>query len=85
MICFTFSVVQKGGELGGAWVAQSVERPTSAQVVISRSVSSSPASVSVLTSRSVEPASDSVSPVSAPPMLMLCLSLSLCLSVINKH
>ena len=67
--------------LWGAWVAQSVERPTSAQVVISRSVSSSPASGSVLTAQSLEPASDSVSSsVSAPPLLMLCLSVSLSLS-----
>ena len=59
----------------GAWVAQSVERPTSAQVMISRSVSSSPASGSVLTAQSLEPASDSVSPsVSAPPPLMLYVS-----------
>ena len=36
---------------GGAWVALSVERPASAQVVISRSVSSSPASGSVLTAQ----------------------------------
>ena len=61
----------------GAWVAQSVKRPTSAQVAISRSVSSSPASGSGLTARSLEPASDSVSPsLSAPPPFMLCLSLS---------
>ena len=46
----------------GAWVAQSVKRPTSAQVTISRSVSSSPASGSVLTAQSLEPVSDSVSP-----------------------
>ena len=66
----------------GAWVAQSVERLTSAQVVISRSVSSSPASGSVLTAQSLEPASDSVSPcLSAPPLLVLCLSLS----KISKH
>ena len=45
----------------GAWVAQSVKRPTSAQVMISRSVSSSPASGSVLTAQSLEPVSDSVS------------------------
>ena len=65
---------------------QSVERLTSAQVVISQSVSSSPASGSVLTAQSLEPASDSVSPsLSAPPLLMLCLSLSLSLSKINKH
>ena len=41
-------------------------------------VSSNPASGSVLTARSLEPASDSVSPsLSAPPLLTLCLSLSL--------
>ena len=61
----------------GAWVARSVERPTSAQAMISWFVSSSPASGSVLTARSLEPASDSVSPsLSAPPLFMLCLSLS---------
>ena len=60
----------------GAWVAQSVERPTSAQVIISWFVSSSPASGSVLTAGSLEPASDSVSPLSAPPLLVLCISLS---------
>ena len=61
----------------GARVAQSVERLTSAQVMISRSVSLSPASGSVLTAQSLEPASDSVSPsLSAPPPFMLCLSLS---------
>ena len=52
----------------GAWVARSVKRPTSAQVTISRSVSSSPASGSVLTAQSLEPISDSVPPsLSAPP------------------
>ena len=66
----------------GAWVAQSLERPTSAQVMISRFVGSSPASDSVLTSWSLEPASDSVSLfLSAPPPLTLCL----CLSLKNKH
>ena len=59
-------------------MAQSVERPTSAQVMISRSVSSSPASGSVLTAQRLEPASDSVSPsLSVPPLFMFCLSLSL--------
>ena len=59
-------------------MAQSVERPTSAQVMVSRSVGSSPVMGSVLTVQSLEPASDSVSPsISAPPPLMLCLSLSL--------
>ena len=58
-------------------MAQSVERPTLAQVVISQSVSPSPASGCVLTAQSLEPASDSVSPsLSAPPPLMLSLSLS---------
>ena len=62
-------------------MAQSVKRPTSAQVMISRSASSSPTSGSVLTAQSLEPASDSVSPShSDPPLLMLCVSL--CLSVI---
>ena len=66
----------------GAWVAQSVKPPTSAQVMISRSVGSSPASGSVLTAQSLEPALYSVSPLlSAPPLPMLCLSLSLK----NKH
>ena len=52
-------------------MAQLVERLTLAQVMISQSVSSSPASGSVLTAQSLEPASDSVS---APFLLMLCLS-----------
>ena len=61
----------------GTWVAQSVKRPTWAQVMISRSVSSSPASGSGLMAQSLEPASDSVSPsLSAPPPFVLCLSLA---------
>ena len=44
----------------GAWVAQSVKRPTSAHVMISRFVSLSPMSGSVLTAQSLEPALDSV-------------------------
>ena len=68
----------------GTWVAQSVERLTSAQVTTSRFVSSSPASGSVLTARNLEPASDSVSPsLSAPPLLMLCVSLSQ--KYVKKH
>ena len=64
-------------------MAQSVERPTSAQVTISRFVGSSPAAGSAPTARSLEPAWDSVSPsLSAPPPLMLCLSLSF--SIKNK-
>ena len=59
-------------------MAQSVKRPTSAQAMISQFVCLSPMSGSVLTVQSLEPASDSVSPsLSAPPLLMLCLSLSL--------
>ena len=46
----------------GAWMAQSVKRPTLVQVMISQSVSSSPTSSSLLTAQSLEPASDSVSP-----------------------
>ena len=57
-------------------MAQLVKRPTSAQVMISRFVSSSPASDSMLTAQSLEPASDSLSPsLSAPPPFMLCLCL----------
>ena len=56
----------------GVWVAQSIERLTSAQVVISQFEGSSPASGSVLTVRSLEPASGSVSPsLSAPLPLVL--------------
>ena len=59
-------------------IAQSVTCLTSAQVMISQFMGSSPASGSVPTAESLEPASDSVSPsLSAPPLLMLCLSLSL--------
>ena len=65
----------------GAWVAQLVECPTSAQVMICQFVSSSPMSGSVLTAQSLEPASDSVSPTpSAPPQLVLflCLKINKC-------
>ena len=58
-----------------AWEAQSVKRPTWAQVMVSGLVSSSPMSGSVLTAQSLESALDSMSPsLSAPPLLMLCLS-----------
>ena len=67
-------------------MAQSVKCLISAQVMISHFVSLSPASGSVLTAQSLEPASDSVSPsLSAPPPLMLALSLSLSPSNINKN
>ena len=69
--------------LWGSWVAQLVKRPTSAQVMISWVVGSSPTSGSVLTAQSLEPASDSVSPsLSAPTPLTLCLCL--CLSLKTK-
>ena len=61
----------------GSWVAQPIERLTSAQVMISWLVSSSPASGSVLTAQSLEPVSDSVSPSLYPfPAHALSLSLS---------
>ena len=66
----------------GTWVAQEVEHPTSAWVMISRFVGPSPTSGSVLTVQSLEPALDSVSPpLSAPPR---SCSVSLCLSIINQ-
>ena len=68
----------------GTWVAQSVERPTPAQVTVSRSVRLSPASGSVLTAQRLEPVSDSVSP-SLRPFPARALSLSVCLSNMNKH
>ena len=81
MLCLSLSQkLKKNKRMGrgrGAWVVQSVERPTSAQVMISRSLSSSPALGSGLMAQSLEPVSDSVSPsLSAPPPFMLCLSLS---------
>ena len=73
-----FGEGMKRGHGWGAWVAQSIERPTSAQIMISQCVGLSPTSGSVLTAQSLEPASDSVSPsLSAPPPLTLCLFLSL--------
>ena len=73
---------QKTQTPGDAWVAQSVRRPTPARVMISRTVSSSPALGSVQTAQSLEPVSDSASPpISAPPPLMCSLSLSLSLSL----
>ena len=58
----------------GAWVVQLVKCPTSAQVMISWFMGSSPTSGSVLRAQSLEPASDSVSlSLSLPlPLLTLC-------------
>ena len=64
-----------------AWVAQSVKHWTSAQVMISWFVGPSQMSGCVLTAQSLEFTSDSVSPtLSAPPPLILILSLSLSVS-----
>ena len=62
----------------GTCVAQSVKHLTSAQVMVSQFVSSSPALGSVLIAQSLEPALDSVSsPLSASLPLALCVSFSL--------
>ena len=60
-------------------MAQSVEHPTSAQVMILWFVGSSPTSGSGLTAQSLEPASDSVCLSLPPSPLVLSLSLSLSL------
>ena len=71
------SIIFKTSSLRGTWVAQSVKRPTSAQVMILRFVGLSPALGSVLTAQSLDPASNSVSlSVSASTLLTLCLFLS---------
>ena len=64
-------------------MAQSVKPPTSAQVMISQSVSSSPASGSALTAQNLEAASDSVSPSLSDPPPIHALSLSV--SKISKR
>ena len=73
-------------------MAQSVKLLTSAQVMISRLVSSSPSLGSMLTARSQEPALDSVSlSLPLPHLCLVSLFLSLFLSVslfllkISKH
>ena len=69
---------------GGAWVAQLVKHPTSAQVMISQFMSSSPTLGSVQTAQSLEPALDSVSP-SLCSFPAHARSLSLSLSLRNKE
>ena len=64
-------------------MAQLVKRPTSAQVMISWFVVSSPTSGSLLTAQSLDLASDSVSPSLSLPFPCSC-SVSLSLSKINK-
>ena len=71
------SAINKNKVEAPGWLSR-LSSKTSAQVMISWFVSSSPMSVSVLTAQSLEPGVDSVSPsLSALPQLMLCLSLSL--------
>ena len=71
----------KKAHVRGAWVAQSVKPLTSAQVMISQLVSSSPASGSVVTAQSLDPASVSVSlSLCSSPARARSLSLSLSLS-----
>ena len=66
-------------------MAQSVKHLTSAQVMISQFMSSSPTSGSVLTARSLEPVSDSMSPsFSVPSPLGLGLSLSKMTTCLKK-
>ena len=71
------------GNGGGVWVARLVGRPTSARVVISPPVSSSPASGSVLTARSLELLGILCLPLSV--ILPCPRSVSRCLSEINKR
>ena len=75
-ISLVHQFIHQKEESGGTWVAQSVKCTTSAQVMISRYVSSSPASGSVLTARSLEPALNSVSPSLSAPSPAHTLSLS---------
>ena len=65
----------------GTWVAQSVGRPTSSQVMISQFVSSSPVLGSVLTAQSLELLWILCLPLSLP--LPCSHSVSLSLSKIN--
>ena len=78
LLLFIFSTPPQCSErerFQGTQVAQSVQCPTSAQVMISPFPSSSLESGPVLTAQSLEPALDSVSP---------CLSVSSSLSKINN-
>ena len=68
----------------GTWVAHLFKRPTSAQVIISWFMGSSPGLGSVLTAQGLKPASDSVSHSLCPSLVhALFLSLFLSLSKIN--
>ena len=75
--------------LRGAWVAHSVKRPASTQVMISQFVGSSLGLGSMLTAPSLGPALDSLSPSLSLPLpclysLSLFHSLSFSLSKIKK-
>ena len=74
------AVTFKIATIGGASVAQSVEWPTSAQVMISQFVVLSPASGTVRTARSLQLASDFVPPSLSLPLPHSC-SVSLSLSL----
>ena len=63
-------------EVWGTWVAQSVERPTSAQVMNSPSVSLSPGSGSVLTVQSLESLQILCLPLCPSPTHSLSFTLS---------
>ena len=65
------TLLSKRHSIQGRWVAQSVERLTSAQVMISQLVSLSPVLGSVLPAQSLEPALDSVSPSLSLPLTHL--------------
>ena len=65
--CYVVFLPIKSQQNWGAWVAQSVKRPTSAQVMISWFMSLSPALGSVLTAQSLELASGSPALSAVPP------------------
>ena len=73
----TFKSYTKNRHLQGAWVAQSVKHPTSAQVMISRFVSLSPTLGSLLSTQSLLQ-------ILCPPS-PLCPSPALSFSKINNH
>ena len=81
-ISFKIGIIFFKNKCWGTRVAQSVKCLTSAQVMISQFVSSSPVSSSVLTAGSLEPALDSGSPSLSLPLLSLR---SVSLSKTNQH
>ena len=78
MFVCTYVCTFENAEGRGTWVAQSVKHLTSAQVMMSQFVISSPTPGSVLTAQSLEPVSDPVSPsLSLPLPHLRSLSLTL--------